>query len=320
MNRRRIVVGLLACATAPVTGRAQEAGRIYRVGVLFSEGGNSMTPDRDAVREQLAAHGFVDGRNLQMTWRGGSGWTDIDRKTALELVAEHPDAILAFSTRMTQAVQFATQSIPIVFVQVSDPIADGVVKDYAHPGGNTTGVSTQHREIVGKRFELLRELLPKARRVALVTPYATDPSFVAARPTIAEAARRVDFELIEVTHINIHLVAEKQAQAMFVYTVLGEAFTMDNLIDMAAKLRIPSVFPDARWVRRGGLLSYGTDPLANTRLAADQLARVLRGAKPGDQPVEQNPRFVLAINLATAKALGLSIPRSVLARADELLQ
>ena len=320
MNRRRIVVGLLACATAPVTGRAQEAGRIYRVGVLFSEGGNSMTPDRDAVREQLAAHGFVDGRNLQMTWRGGSGQTDIDRKTALELVAEHPDAILAFSTRMTQAVQFATQSIPIVFVQVSDPIADGVVKDYAHPGGNTTGVSTQHREIVGKRFELLRELQPKARRVALVTPYATDPSFMAARPTIVEAARRVDFELIEVTHATIHLVAEKQAEAMFVFTVLGEAFTMDNLIDLAAKLRIPSVFPDARWVKRGGLLSYGTDPLANTRLAADQLARVLRGAKPGDQPVEQNPRFVLAINLATAKALGLSIPRSLLVRADELLQ
>jgi putative ABC transport system substrate-binding protein len=320
MNRRRILVGLLTCVTAPVTGRAQEAGRIYRVGVLFSEGGNSMTPDRDVVREQLAAHGFVDGRNLQMTWRGGSGWTDIDRKTALELVAGRPDAILAFSTAMTQAVQFATKSIPIVFVEVSDPIADGVVKDYAHPGGNTTGVSTQHREIVGKRFELLRELLPKARRVALVTPYATDPSFVAARPTIAEAARRVDFELIEVTHMNIHLVAEKQAQAMFVYTVLGETFTMDNLIDVAAKLRIPSVFPDARWVRRGGLLSYGTDPLANTRLAADQLARVLRGAKPGDQPVEQNPRFVLAINLATAKALGLSIPRSVLARADELLQ
>jgi putative ABC transport system substrate-binding protein len=320
MNRRRGLVGLLACVTAPVTGRAQEAGRIYRVGVLFSEGSYSMRPDRDVVREQLAAHGFVDGRNLQMTWRGGSSQTDLDRKTALELVAGQPDAILAFSTAMTQAVQFATQSIPIVFVQVSDPIADGVVKDYAHPGGNTTGVSTQHRAIVGKRFELLRELLPKARRVALITPYATDPSFAAARPTIAEAARRVDFELIEANHATMHLVAEKQAEAMFVFTVLGEAFTMDNLIDLAAKLRIPSVFPDARWVRRGGLLSYGTDPLANTRLAADQLARVLRGAKPGDQPVEQNPRFVLAINLATAKALGLSIPQSLLVRADELLQ
>jgi len=320
MNRRRILVGLLGCTIAPVTGRAQEAGRIYRVGVLFSEGGNSMTPHRDVVREQLAAHGFVEGRNLQMTWRGGSGQTDIDRTTALELVAEHPDAILAFSTRMTQVVQFATKAIPIVFVQVSDPIADGVVKDYAHPGGNTTGVSTQHREIVGKGFELLREVLPKARRVALITLYATDPSFVAARPTIAEAARRFNFELIEVMHGSIHLVAEKQAEAMFVFTVLGESFTMDDLIDVAAKLRIPSLFPDARWVRRGGLLSFGTDPLANTRLAADQLARVLRGAKPGDQPVEQNPRFVLAINLATAKALGLSIPQSLLVRADEVIQ
>ena len=280
-----------------------------------------MQPHRDALREQLATRGYVEGRNLQTTWRGGSSLQDIDRKTAGELVATGPDAILAFSAAMTQAVQFATKSIPIVFAQVGDPIADGVVKDYAHPGGNTTGVSTHHRELLGKRFELLREVMPKAKRVALVTPYATDPSFVAARPAIADAAKRLDFELIEVVYgVNQWAIEEKHAEAMFVYAVLGERFTMDNLIGLATKLRIATIFPDAEWVTRGGFLSYGTDPLWDTRLAADQLARVLSGAKPGDQPVVQNSHFVLAINLATAKALGLTIPQSLLLRANEIIQ
>ncbi len=280
-----------------------------------------MQPDRDALRERLATHGYVEGRNLQTTWRGGSSWRDLDRKTAGELVAAGPDAILAFSAAMTQAVQFATKSIPIIFAQVSDPIADGVVKDYAHPGGNTTGVSTHHRELLAKRFELLREVMPKAKRVALVTPYATDPSFAAARPAIVDAAKRLDFELIEVLlGVNQWAIAEKHAEAIFVYAVLGERFTMDNVIALAKELRIASIFPDAEWVRRGGLLSYGTDPLWDTRLAADQLARVLSGAKPGDQPVDQNSHFVLAINLATAKALGLTIPQSLLLRATEIIE
>jgi putative ABC transport system substrate-binding protein len=320
MNRRRVLVGLLACAASPVTGHAQEAERVYRVGVLFSEGGNSMAPHRDVVREELAVHGFVEGRNLRMTWRGGSGLTETDRKSARELVEARPDAILAFSAAMTHAAQFATKSIPIVFTHVSDPIADGVVSDYAHPGGNTTGVSTHHRELVGKQLELLREVLPKAKRVALVAPYATDPSLIASRQAMSDAARQLDFELIEVNHATLQLIREKQAQAMLVFTVLGERFTMDNLIDLAAKLRIASIFPDASWVKRGGLLSYGTDPLVDTRFAADQLAGVLKGAKPGDQPVVQNSRFILAINLVTAKTLGLGIPRSLLERADELLQ
>ncbi|MEO5699806.1 MAG: ABC transporter substrate-binding protein [Casimicrobiaceae bacterium] len=311
---------LLACTASPLASFAQQAGRIYKLGVLYSGAGKSMQPHRDVIRAQLATHGFVEGRNLQMTWRGGGSLRDIDRKTANELVAAGPDAVLAFSAEMTQAVQFATKSIPIVFAQVSDPIADGVVRDYAHPGANTTGVSTRHRELLGKRFELLREIAPKAKRVALVTPYATDPALMAARPAIMNAAKRLDFELIEIISSNTFDIEEKHAEAMFVYSVLGENFTMDNLIALSVRLRIPSIFPDAQWVARGGLLSYGTDPLWDTRLAADLLARVLSGAKPGDQPVDQNSRFVLAINLATAKALGLTIPQSLLLRADEVIQ
>lgn len=279
-----------------------------------------MQPHRDVLREQLATHGLVEGRNLQTTWRTGSSWRDIDRKTAGELAAADPDAILAFSSQMTQAVQFATKSIPIVFAGVSDPIAEGVVREFARPGGNTTGVSTHHRELLGKRLELLRELLPNARRVVVLTPYATDPSLLAARPVMLDAARLLNLQLIEIDHGRLDRVQASHAEAMLVFSVLGEDFTMDGLIGLAAKFHMASIFPDARWVARGGLLSYGTDPLWDTRLAANQLARVLGGAKPGDLPVEQNSHFVLAVNLATARALGLSVPPSLLQRADEVIQ
>jgi putative ABC transport system substrate-binding protein len=316
MNRRKALAVLLASLTGPRAAVAQQPGRSYRLGVLFSGGSLSMEPYRDAVRERLATYGFIEGRNLQTTWRGSASERVSDRKTAGELVAANPDAILAFSAAMAQAVQFATRTIPIVFTQVSDPIADGVVKDYAHPGGNVTGVSTYHRELLGKRMELLRELLPKAKRVALITPYATDPSFAAARPTLQEAAKRLDFELEELMQANLWQAEKTRPDAMFVYSVLGEVFTMDNLVRLAEKLRIGSIFPDAEWVQRGGLVSYGTDPLQDARLAADQLAKILAGAKAGEQPVIQNSQFVLAVNLGTAKALGVPVPRSLQMRAD----
>lgn len=318
-NRRDALVALCVGGVVPRAVVAQAAGRIYRIGVLFSGAGDSMQPHQDALREQLATHGFVEGSNLQTAWRGASSWRDIDRKVAQELVAAGPDAILTFSASMTQAVQFATTSVPIVFTQVSDPIADHVVKDYANPGGNTTGVSTHHRELLGKRFELLREVAPSARRVAVIAPYATDPSFAAARPAIVDAAKRLGFELIFLIKGSLWAIEEQRADALFVYSVLGEVFTMDNLIDLAARLRIPSIFPDAQWVARGALLSYGTDPLSDTRLAADQLARVLRGAQPGRLPVVQNSQFVLTVNAAVARSLGLTIPGSLLLRADKVI-
>lgn len=319
MKRRDAVAALLAVGASPRAAFAQQPGRIYRVGVLFSGGSATMQPHRDAVREQLAKEGFVEGRNLQMTWRGGSDiWHD-DRETAHDLVAGRPDAILAFSARMTRAVQAETNSIPVVFAHVSDPIADGIANNYARPGGNTTGISTHHRELLGKRFELLRELLPEARRVALVTPWATDPSFSAAEPTIVEVAARLHFEVIEVLYSQLSAIAEKRAEAMIVYNVLGQRLMTENLIETALRLRIPSIFPDAESVVLGGLASYGTDPLEDTRLAAELLGRVLTGAKAGNQPVYRNSRFVLALNLKTAKALDLGIPQSLLARADRVI-
>lgn len=152
VHRRRYLVAtcvVFAAALMPsIAARAQQPGRTYRIAVFFSGGSGTMQPHRDAIRERLARDGFVDGRNLQMTWRAATEGRNEDRRAALELVAARPDAILAFSSAMTQAVQSATRSIPIVFVHVSDPIADGIVKEYARPGGNTTGVSMHHSELL----------------------------------------------------------------------------------------------------------------------------------------------------------------------------
>lgn len=319
--RRTFVSACLAVAIVPsLAAHAQQTGRVYRVAVFFSGGSDTMGPHRDVLRERLAKQGFVEGHNLQTTWRGGSGLRHEDREVARELVAARPDAILTFSAAMTQAVQWATKSTPIVFTHVSDPIADGVVKDYARPGGNTTGASTRHRELLVKRFELLRELLPKAKRVAIFAPYVTDTSFSAAEPGMRDAATRLNFELIVAPRAGLWAIEDKRVDAMFVYTVLGQRLTTESLIGLAAKLRIASIFPDAESVALGGLASYGTDPLEDTRLGADQLVRVLKGSKPGELPVDQSSRFVLAINLKTARAIGLTIPPSLLLRADRVIE
>ncbi len=312
---------LLTGALLPsFNAQAQRAGRVYRIGVLFSGGSDTMQPHREAVRDTLAREGFVEDRNLQMTWRASGTGRNDDREIARALAATKPDAILAFSTAMTQAVQWATKSVPIVFVHVSDPLSDGIVKDLARPGGNTTGVSTHHRELLGKRFELLRELQPNAKRMALVAPYSTDPSYAASLPLIKDTALRLNFHVIEVGPRNLRAIEEKQVEGMIVYAVLGQRLTTENLIGMAARLRIASIFPDAESVVLGGLASYGTDPLDDTRLGAALLARVLNGAKPGDQAVYQNSRFALTINLNTARALGMTIRHAVLMRADRVIE
>ena len=318
----REAAGALVAATllTSLSLHAQQLERIYRVGVFFYGGSAEMAPHRNAVRERLAAHGFVEGGNLQMTWRSGIGVRQDDRDTASALAAARPDAVLTFSSVLTQAMQWTTKSVPIVFTDVSDPIADGIVKDYARPGGNTTGVSTRHRELLAKRMEILRGLAPGARRVAFVHPYSTDQSLEAALPFVRKVAVELNFELIEVPWHLIREVEEKRADAVIAYSVQGARLTADRLIGLAAKLRIASIFPDAESVTRGALASYGTDPIEDTRLGADQLARVLKGAEPGVLPVGQISRFTLAINLKTARAIGLKVPSSVLIRANQVIE
>jgi len=320
IRRRRLILAAGALLIVRPAG-AQPAGRTYRVGVLFDGGSSTWGPFREALRERLASQGFVEGRNLRTSWRGGIGSRHEDREAARALVAERPDAILAFSSQMTQAVQWATKTVPIVFANVGDPIADGIVKSYARPGGNVTGVSSRNRQLLAKRFELLRELLPDAKRIAYVRPPFSDPATTASEALARDIAARLGFELIVSDGVSqLGYLEAQRPEAMVVYFVLGTRLTTENLIAIAARLRIPSVFADAESVTLGGLAAYGIDPIANTRLAADLLARVLKGANPTDIPVDQAARFELVVNMKTAKAIGLTIPRSILLRADRVIE
>jgi len=300
---------------------AQQAANSYRVGVLFDGGSSTWGPYREALRERLAAQGLIEGRNLQTIWRGGTGYRHEDREAARALVAARPDAILAFSSPMTKAVQWATKTIPVVFANVGDPIADGIVKSYARPGGNVTGVSSRERQLLAKRLELLRELLPKAKRVAYIRPPFSDPAVTGSEKLAREIAARLSFDLLVSDGVGqLGDLKAKRPEAMLVYFVFGTRLTTENLIATAAKLRIPSVFADAESVTLGGFAAYGTNSIANTRLAADLLARVLKGANPADLPVDQAARFELVINMKTAKAIGLTIPQSILLRADRVIE
>lgn len=324
LGRRRFLIATGAILAAPFPAKAQQPGRTIRVGALLSGVSDAMGPYRDAIRERFAAHGFVEGRNLRIDYRAPHGARKEDREIARELVATRPDALLAFSTQSTLALRWATTSIPIVFTHVSDPVADGIVADYANPGGNATGVATRHRELLAKRFELLRELLPRAKRVAFIAPKDVFES----RDLVQQTANRLGFELVAWENVTAYAGAlraavEARAEAMFVFsphTVFGERLTAESLIDFANKQRIASIFPDAGAVALGGLISYGTDPLEDTRRAVDQLVRVLRGAKPGTLAVDQSSRFELVVNLKTARALGVTVPRSILLRADRVIE
>jgi putative ABC transport system substrate-binding protein len=314
-----------AMLAAPLA-HAQKAGRKYRVGVLLASGPR-MERYRAALVERLAGHGFVEGRNLEIDARGASGNFSDDREYVRRMVAAGADAILAFSTRATEAAIAASKSVPIVFVWVPDPVVAGIVKSYARPGGNTSGVSNRLGELLHKRLELARELLPRAKRVAVVGVSFTD-EFAALAPELRKTAARLGIDLLEfVTADRIGWDATINSARGFGAEVLvpfasfaDSPVTGELIVEAANRQRIPVIFADAEMVERGGLISWGTSLVDDVRRAADLLARVLKGTKPADLPVDQASRFEMVVNLKTAKAIGLAVPRSVLLRADRVIE
>jgi len=324
MRRREAIAVLLALgAGAPLGLRAQQPVRRYRVGVLLplAEGAALRL---SAIREHLAAQGFVEGRNLALDVRYAR--TDVD--AARDLVALKPDAILAVAAAAAQAAQVETKSVPIVFAWVPDPVLSGLVKDYARPGGNITGVTNRYYELAVKRLELLRDLLPAAKRVA-VAGGLFDPASQTALRFARQAAQRLGFELIVRSRTDwdwmndVQAAAAAGAQAMFVlnsYAIRGDRFEAANGIRAAAQARMPAVFADTETVEMGALMSYATNLNDDLKRAIDLMVQVLKGRRPSEIPVEQASRFELAVNLKTAKALGLKIPQSILLRADRVIE
>jgi len=323
MNRRGAILVLSALVAAPLAAGAQQA-RVYRVGVLLL--GGSYSTAIDGLRDGLKDLGLEEGKQFVLHIRDVKGDLKAVDAGARSLEAEKVDLIFTLATSVTIAAKRATKSVPILFYAGTDPVAFGLVKSFRKPAGRLTGIYGQATDLAAKRLQLLTEMLPKLRRV--VTFY--NPENPTARVTIAnnrEAARMLKVELIErrinsVEALRSGLSALKPGEAdAFLYGADGMIASQAGfIIETAMEKKLPTMFNDTEDAAKGALASYGVSFNAVGRLAARNIRRILLGADPGDLPVEQMDRLYLVINLRTARALGLTIPQPVLARADEIIQ
>ena len=304
-------------------GQAQPQGRTYRVGVLvFST--PTADPNVPVFREALRAAGYVEGRNLALEFRYAEGKPERLKLLAEELAQLRPDLIYAIGGDVVPFAQRATRTIPIVGLMSLDPVRAGIVPNLAHPGGNLTGFTFLLSELAGKRLEFLREVMPKLARVAIVwNPDHPDPDF---KDTEAAASRfgirllPIEVRKPEELEGALAMVTRDRAEAMIVVSSRLMFLRQTQLLDFAAKGRIPLVTGFGSWVQDGALLSYGPNIDEIVRRSVIHVDKILRGAKAGDIPIEQPTRFELIISMRAARTLNLTVPQSLLARADRVLE
>jgi len=327
--RRRDFITLLGGAAAwPLAASAQQAGRMRRVGVLtaFAENDPDAQAYMTAFRQALEKLGWAAGRNLRIDYRWGSAEPERIRTYAIELVGLKPDVILAVTAQALQPLQQVTSSIPIVFTQMGDPIGSGFVTSMAHPGGNITGFTPAEFSMQGKRLEMLKEVAPHITRVAVLFNPEQIPQAGMLR-AVEAVAPSVGVQLMaaavrDAAEIEraIDQFAREPTGGLIVLPSGATIVHRDLIIALAARYRLPAAYQYRQFVTGGGLMSYGNDLADQYRQAASYVDRILRGEKPGDLPVQQPTKFELIINLKTAKALGLTIPPSLLALADEVIE
>ena len=316
------LIGLAVALTvslnlAPLAAQAQPAGKVYRIGAL-REGPEPLSrPFADAMREV----GWVEGQNLKIERRNADRRDQLPALAA-ELVRLKVDLILATGTPATRAAKEATKTIPIVFILAADPVETGLVASFARPGGNLTGWAVGVYD--GKLLEVLKEAVPRVSRVAYPATSPIAPGRT--RVSLNEAARALSIEIKAIAiqdpkdFDSFFAAAKRLGGAVLVPNVAWFRPHLERIGAAAAKSHLPAIGYDRQFAESGGLLSYGPTPLQNLPRLAAQIDKILKGAKPGDLPVEQPSKFELVINLKTAKALGLTIPQSVLVRADQVIQ
>jgi ABC-type uncharacterized transport system substrate-binding protein len=328
MDRREFVGALgLAVLAAPLAARAQPAQKVYRVGVPWQSSRERVIYLIQALDRGLREHGYVEGRNLSIEHR----FADLKRERVPALAAElaelNVDVFVVGVDRTAVAVKQVTTKIPIVMANAEDPIGAGLVKSLARPGGNITGLTiVPGPEIYGKNLDLLREVLPQGSRIAILFNTTSRINLIYLGAS-EEAARKLGVALVPtglrgVEDFGQAFATMKQGRAKG-FVVLGETLFVSHrqrLNDLAARNGLASMWPVREGVDAGGLMSYGTNLPDLFRRAAIYVDKILKGARPGDLPMEQPTRFELVINLKTAKALGLTIPPSLLLRADEVIQ
>jgi ABC-type uncharacterized transport system substrate-binding protein len=330
MRRREFITLLGGAVTAwPLAVQAQQDERIRRIGVLTS-GAAADDPDGQirsgAFLQELQHLGWTDGRNIRFDYRWGAGDAENIRKYAAELVALAPDVILASGTATVGPLLHATRSVPIVFAQVTDPVGAGFIDSLAHPGGNATGFLLFEYSISGKWLELLKEIAPRVTRAAVIRD-AAQTAGTGQFAVIQSVAPSVG---MEVSTINLRDAAEiERAIAAFARTADGGLIVTASalsvvhrnlIVNLAARHKLPAVYYRRQYATDGGLISYGPDVAEQNRRAARYVDRILKGEKPADLPVQAPNKYELVINLKTAKALGLTVPPTLLARADEVIE
>jgi len=318
-----MAAALLALILPAWTLDVPAQGRTYRIGVLlFST--PTADPSVPVLREALRAAGYVEGRNLVLEFRYADGKRERLQALAEDLVQLRPDLIYAVGGDVVPFAQHATQTIPIVGIMSLDPVRAGIVPSLAHPGGNLTGFTYLLSELAGKRLEFLREVMPRLSRVAVVwNPDHPDPDF---KDTQVAASRLgIRLQSIEVRKLDdieaaLATATRDHAEAIIVVTSRLTLLRQSQILDFAAKNRIPIATGFGTWVQTGALLSYGPDTDEIVRKSVSHVDKILKGAKPGDIPIEQPTRFQLTISLKTARTLNLTVPQSLLARADRVIE
>ncbi|HJQ58284.1 MAG TPA: ABC transporter substrate-binding protein [Vineibacter sp.] len=327
MKRRKFAVaagGAILAASAAAT--AQPAERVRRIGVLSPQSAASAEPVVDALRQGLRDLGWQDGRNIAFVARYSDGAMERLPLLATDLVTQNVDVIVAGSIPGSLAAKQATRTIPVVMVTTGDPVVSGLVATLARPGGNVTGVTTEGQDLIGKRLELLLEIVPGIRRVAaLVNPDNPITSRLSAAVTAAARAAKIDLVIVAARQAGDLEPAFAAMRGADVQALLiGEDPVLiterGKVVGLAARHRLPTVHYDRSFTAAGGLMFYGADLAGMYRHATRHIDKILRGANPAELPVEQPTRFELVVNLAAAKALGITIPQAMLLRADEVIE
>jgi putative ABC transport system substrate-binding protein len=308
-----------------LTAEAQAPAKVWRVAVLTGALARSAAPPR-TLEQRLAELGYVEGKNLVIDFRTAEGQPDRLPALVAELVRLRPDALVVLNTQGVTAAKKATQTIPIVFGAVGDPLGTGIVPSLAHPGGNITGVSLLNAELSGKGLQLLKEAVPAASRVAVLWNSENLLHRKVREATEAAAVTlKVRLQLLDVRGPGdlpkaFDAITRQRGEALLVFPDTVTLAHRKPILDFASSRRLPALYPFREMVDEGGLMCYGASLAENLRQAADYVDKILKGAIPGTLPIAQPTRFDLLINLRTAKALGLTMPQSLLLRADQVMQ
>jgi putative ABC transport system substrate-binding protein len=324
MRRRDFIKRIVGSAVAwPLAARAQQTGKLPTIGILGASS-SVWGPWTAAFVGRLRELNWVEGRTIRFEYRWDEGHPERVKANAAELVRQNVDVIVTYA-KAVPLVKQATPTIPIVFAVSFDPVRGGLVQSFARPGGNVTGVSPQQLDLVGKRLELLRGVIPQLRRLAIMAD-ADYPESVLEVGEMQAIARTLSLEITPLEIRRTEDIApafetlKSQTDALYVVSDALMAASRTRIITFALSARLPTIFSYRDYVKAGGLMSYGPDFTDLFRHAADVVDKILHGTKPGDVPVEQPTKFEFVLNLTTAKALGLTIPAAFLSLADDLVE